>query len=80
MVPKSWVDAAIVADRVTAIVVSRPNSEQRHQVKIGQTKVFEIADMLAELAEVFAEKVDVQRASYNLFRLKPVGFVDPMPI
>ena len=78
--PEPRIDRAVVADRVSAVIVARPDGEQRHQVQVGQAEFLEVADVLPQPAQVLAEQVDVQRTADNLLRLKPIRFVDAMLI
>ncbi len=74
------IDGAVVADRISAVVVAGPDGEQRHQVQVGQAEFLEVADVLPQPAQVLAEQVDVQRTADDLLRLKPIRFVDAMLI
>ena len=77
---ESRIDRAIVADRVAAVVVAGSYREQRHQVQIGQAEFLEVADVLAQLAEILAEQIDVECTADHLLGLEPFGFVDAVPI
>ena len=42
--PQRWVDLAVAADSITAIVLAFRDLEQRHEVQVGQAKLLEIGD------------------------------------
>ena len=67
-----WVHLAVAADGVATIIVAIRALEEWHQVQVGDSQLLEIADFLAQAAEVTGEQVDVSHRPNHAVRLIPV--------
>ncbi len=66
-----WVDLAVVADGIAAVVVALRRLEERHQVQIGQPQLLEIGDLGAHALQVAGKEIDVVDAAQHLLGLIP---------
>ena len=66
-----WVDLAVVADGIAAVIVAVGRLEERHEMEIGQTQLLEIGDFGAHSLQVAGEKIDIVDATQHLLGLEP---------